>query len=935
MEKQTNVQVEAQNTEKNDIGLEIQNESRGPAYVAAFVCFGAAMIDVALAIMNQWPIWIPVVIIVQMIIIFATAFAKRVPLKIQSFIFITFTLNTIFLGGLHMENFYVTFIMLTGSFLLGSYYHDVYLLVYQFILVMVVDALYMFVFRIADVGNGAGALYFAMAFFIQVCTCVTLEINILADNRVRQELIESAYKAEQAERSKSDFLANMSHEIRTPMNAIIGMCELILREGSLSQNVREFCGNIQNSGRNLLSIINDILDFSKIESGKMELIEEEFNIASTLNDVINMTMTRMGDKKLEFIVQVDPGIPKGLLGDELRLRQIMINILTNAVKYTNEGVITLRVDKTIRKYGVNLDVSVKDTGIGITKENMEKLFNSFQQVDTKKNRSVEGTGLGLVITKRLLACMGGFINVKSEYGKGTEFRFVVPLRVKDKLPFIHVENSDSVSAATFIEVDKFGRTKLRDEYKKFIAEIGESIQVRNFICRRFDDLKLRIEKGNITHCFIGKEEYLQYKEYFERMADKINIVIVQDRRDSVEVPPNMRCIYKPIYELPIASILNNESMIADIQQAKAGSISFTAPKARILIVDDNAVNLQVASGLMQPYKMQIITVNSGSDAIRILGSKDFDLVFMDHMMPEMDGVEATKIIRSKPEEYYKKLPIIALTANAVGGAREMFMANGFNGFLAKPIELSALDRVLRQNLREELIQKLSETQMKQPQDEKKEEMVVDESVSEAINVKTGLFYTGGSKEAYMSILDTYVGKGNEKLDQIKELFEKKDWKNYIIEAHALKSSSLSIGAKELSELAKKLELSGKAGDMDVIIQNHDKMYEMYAQVLTLGKKLLADNAEKAEDTDATENAENLKEMEEAAFDEMITRMKAACEAFDGDELVAISQEVSGFAYQKTALKPYLDKICEAANDFEYELAEKIVLELVTVKEGEA
>ncbi|MGN1136192.1 MAG: sensor histidine kinase, partial [Oscillospiraceae bacterium] len=264
-------------------------------------------------------------------------------------------------------------------------------------------------------------------------------------------LADAIDQVEAANSSKSNFLANMSHEIRTPMNAIVGMTELILREHDISETVQENCFNIQNSGRSLLSIINDILDFSKIESGKMELIEEEFNIASTLNDVINMAITRKADKKLEIIVHADPEIPCGLIGDEIRIRQVIINLVTNAIKYTNEGCVSIRVSQTKHKYGINLSVSVSDTGIGITEQNLEKLFSSFQQVDTKKNRAVEGTGLGLAISKRLITQMGGFINVTSKYGKGSEFRFVIPLKVSNAKPFVTITGADKIHAAGYID----------------------------------------------------------------------------------------------------------------------------------------------------------------------------------------------------------------------------------------------------------------------------------------------------------------------------------------------------------------------------------------------------------------------------------------------------------------------------------------------------
>ena len=295
---------------------------------------------------------------------------------------------------------------------------------------------------------------FGLLWLLVVITIIYL---IGAEYKVQQseELRLAKIAAEEANRAKSDFLANMSHEIRTPMNAIVGMCELILRDQNISGSVRENCFNLQSSGRSLLSIINDILDFSKIESGKMELIEAEFDLASMLNDVINMTMTRKGDKKIEVMVHADPDIPRSLIGDEVRIRQIMINLMTNAVKFTHTGAVTLKVSYSPQDYGINLKISVEDTGIGITEENLEKLFSSFQQVDTRKNRSIEGTGLGLAISKRLVTQMNGFINVSSVYGQGSVFSFVIPLKVSDSCPFITVNEPEKLNVAVYIDFGKF------------------------------------------------------------------------------------------------------------------------------------------------------------------------------------------------------------------------------------------------------------------------------------------------------------------------------------------------------------------------------------------------------------------------------------------------------------------------------------------------
>ncbi len=737
-------------------------------------------------------------------------------------------------------------------------------------------------------------------------------------------LSEAVSDAENANKTKGDFLANMSHEIRTPMNAIVGMCELILRERDISETVREYCFNIQNSGRSLLAIINDILDFSKIESGKMELIEDEFNIASTLNDVINMAMTRKGDKKLELAVHVDPDIPMGLIGDEIRIRQIIINLVTNAIKYSNEGCVSIRVSQTKHDYGINLSVSVSDTGIGITEEDLEKLFSSFQQVDTKKNRSVEGTGLGLAISKRLITRMGGFINVSSEYGKGSEFRFVIPLKVKNPSPFISLKEPDKIHAAGYINFNKFTFRETAEEYRTLIGELGRDLRTDIRLYGSMEELKKAASENAFTHIFAAREEYIADADFFAEAAAKSEVIVVQDRTDAVDVPEGIKCLFKPFYILSVAAVFNHENILTNLSDRRNANIRFVAPKARILVVDDNPINLKVAVGLMRPYHMQVITADSAKAAISMLRSKDFHIVFMDHMMPETDGVEAAKMIRDMNDEYYKKLPIIALTANAVNGAREMFLNAGMNDFIAKPIELSALDRALKAWLPKELMKTPSDGERYADDRRRSVTTAKPESGSELFSPETGIFYTGGDLDAYLEILEVYVRKSEEKREYIQKLFEEKSWKNYVIEVHALKSTSMTIGSKLLSERAKELELAGKAGNYRLIEEKNAALMELYGKVAEEGGQYLDEYRSPAETAEAPEetSAEQLPEIGYEKVMEYIDGIKAACEEFDGDAIADICTEAAGYACGGTALKTLFDGIKASADDFEYDEAKE-------------
>ena len=541
---------------------------------------------------------------------------------------------------------------------------------------------------------------FPIIYISEMIMCFIMQYRVFKYRSEQEHLLQEAKRANQ---SKSEFLANMSHEIRTPMNSIMGMCELILNE-DISDDIRENSNNIYISGKNLLGIINDLLDFSKIESGKMDLVEDTYQLSSLLNDVINMAVARKGEKEIEFMVDCDSNIPDKLYGDEIRIRQILINLLTNAIKFTREGGVLFKVTARREEYGVNLNFVVKDSGIGIKEENLHKIFRSFSQVDTKKNRAIEGTGLGLAISKQLVAKMGGFIKVESEYGKGTEFSVVIPQKVIEDKPIIEVKDREKIRALTYIGLNKFDHPFVAKQYVKIIKNIVRDLDIEHHFCAKREQAFSELESGkSYTHLFLAREEYLQDKSYFDALAKKLVIVVVQDHKNHIKLGEGIRNIYKPFYVLPVGNALNGERLSFKVGTQSMKRQNFEAPEARVLVVDDNMMNLKVATGLLRPYKMEVRTVDSGVEALRVIQKQKFDLVFMDHMMPEMDGVEAVHHIRELREQYYKEVPIVALTANAVNGAREMFLQEGFQDFLAKPIETGSMERILKRWLPKELL----------------------------------------------------------------------------------------------------------------------------------------------------------------------------------------------------------------------------------------
>lgn len=776
------------------------------------------------------------------------------------------------------------------------------------------------------VNSSAKSLLISISAALFICLIIGIICTMYAAKKLMSQLNEAIIAANAANETKGSFLANMSHEIRTPINAVIGMNEMILRENT-DPNITGYALDIAAASRSLISIINDILDFSKIESGKIEIVENEFNIASIINDVVNMSIARLGEKDLEIFVSADPDIPVGIIGDEMRIHQIIVNLMTNGIKYTNHGFVTLKLSCTKQDYGINLDISVKDSGIGITEENMEKLFTSFQQVDTKRNRSVEGTGLGLAITKRLITVMGGFISVSSEYGVGSEFKVTIPLKVSDASPFISLTSPEKIHAACLFSSDGLDAVTAREQ-RKITEEMSGQLNIDMHTFDSADKVKALIAEGKLNTVFTDRTFYLGDKDHWDSISRDITLTVVQSRINAVKLPDNIRCIYKPFYTMSAAAVLNNDYSAAFLSERRNSSVRFVAPDAKILIVDDNAVNLKVAAGLMKPYQMKIFTADSGQKAIAMLEeSPDFDIVFMDHMMPVMDGVEAVGIIRKKSGEYFQKVPIVALTANTVNDSREMFLRSGFDDFLAKPIEVSMLERILKKHLpkalRKHIHDSSAASEYKGPERRGADKAPASQNSDSSVmfSPKKGLSYVGGDEDVYNEILEVYLKNGNELLQRIRSLFEAGDIKNYTIEVHALKSTSLSIGAEPLSKLAKELETAGKAGNTDIISEKNDSLLSMYGEILETVRSYLAEkgigNQSEAESGDeptelAKIGADRLKEL--------IKQFEAACGNFDCDETIKIADEASQYCFNGKPLKEYFGTASALAADFEYESA---------------
>ena len=542
---------------------------------------------------------------------------------------------------------------------------------------------------------------------------------------------EAKENALNASKAKSDFLANMSHEIRTPINAVLGMDEMILRESN-DDAIRQYAVNIKQAGNSLLGIINDVLDFSKIESGKMDLLPETYDISSILVDLVTIISDRARRKKLALELHINPDIPKLLVGDSIRIKQCILNLLTNAVKYTMEGKVIFTVDYSTDilpdgKHGIWLRVMVEDTGIGIKESDIEKLFAPFERIEENRNRTIEGTGLGLNIVQKILVLMGSKLDVRSEYGKGSVFSFSVWQDVTDVEPI-----------------------------------------------------------GDIM------EAYHKRVMFMEKYTEKL-----------------------------------------------------FAPRARILFVDDTVINLEVVKGLLKNTKIQLDTATSGKETLEKVRQNTYDILFIDHRMPEMDGMETLMAIQNLSDNKCLGKPCIALTANAINGAREMYLAAGFTDYLSKPVSPEKLEEMIIRYLPPEYIESPEGHAEPESKEKKQTESPVAQKSYEAadessfipqiegIDSSVGI-QNCGETELFVEMLGLVYQGIDENKQAIEDFLEKEDWENYRIKVHSLKSTSRLIGALELSDKAALLEKAATDGNIDFIKEKTEEvllLYETFRQKL--------------------------------------------------------------------------------------------------------
>ncbi len=696
---------------------------------------------------------------------------------------------------------------------------------------------------------------------------------------------------EAAGRQNAEFLSNVSHELRTPINMVLGISEVALGK-DLTPEMREDMRSIQLAGKRLSSQINNILDYTESVEGTLTAANEEYMITSVINDVITMATVQTNKQHLELVFDIDPNIPSLLIGDAEKISHVLKILLENSIKFTDEGGVNICVGFRTESYGINLTIDISDTGIGMTSSQLTQIHDDFYQADSSSRRFSGGLGLGIPIARALLHAMGGFIHFESKAHEGLDAHITIPQGVANAAPSIVIPHTDQLCIACYFKPDRFGADEVRKYYDKMILRLVDGLGIEGYQAHNFEGLLKIKSEHKLSHVFIAQAEYLENTSYYEDLARILRVVVIADQTFTLSKDSRLLIIRKPLFVLSIVNLLNGEiQRSASENNQTAGRRHFSCTGVRALAVDDEEMNLVVAKGILGSYGIQVDTCLSGKAAIEKCINMSYDLIFLDHMMPGFDGMETLRRIREIDNGIYKDLPIIALTANTISGAREMFKSEGFTEFVPKPIERTILERVLRRVLPEHCIQyeqydelpALESSPNKEPaqppappapengqqadpapsavssEEPQPESVAPDDTEPQAaqtepapeaheslpyaglakagINAQMGLDYCCGEVDFYCEMLQMFCFQSSEKKEEISALYAAANWEDYAVKVHALKSTSLTIGAEELSAQAKALEQAGKKGDTEYIRANHPALLQLYEEVCESISKL--------------------------------------------------------------------------------------------------
>ncbi|MBR6223930.1 MAG: response regulator [Lachnospiraceae bacterium] len=647
---------------------------------------------ISVSIMLDWEFWVPPVVIFGLAAAWFIHIIQYGSYTARENYFFVFSVLVAFYHGVHYTSFFDVFVVISYlmvTFALTGRKEFQVLFLTEFFILMVIQV----ILSITTHNVEMDSLNIARVSFHSVA--LICEYRIIVEfikrlNKDKGELLRMSAEREADKIETEDFLVNVSHELRTPVNVINGMSGIILKKEE-----REDIASIRDAGLRLSHQIEDIQDYSEIQRGNVVLENDKYMITSLLNDIVVDRRNVENESKVELIVELDPDIPNMMRGDAGKIDKIIRHLLSNGFKYTKAGCVFLKVTGIKRDYGINLIIEVTDTGIGMASSDLERISKGIYQIDRKRNRSTGGIGLGLPVVYGFVREMKGFVTIESEKGLGTTVRISIAQEIVDPEPCLPLDNNAHINALFHMSPNDKKSIKTREYYKRLATDIAAAYRIDLFFAPAKKEINKILDRNDITHIFMGEEEYLADPAYFEKITKEgIAVAVISDRGFKLKNDSRVTLLPKPLNSYSIIGALNRE--IREISSYGFGVEEKIAELdgLRSLVVDDEPMNLVVATGLFKEYKMLVDTASSGMEAIEKFATNEYDVIFMDHMMPEMDGVEAMKKIRDLAVNQGKGVKIIALTANAISGAREMFLSEGFDGFISKPINTRDFERTM-------------------------------------------------------------------------------------------------------------------------------------------------------------------------------------------------------------------------------------------------
>lgn len=753
-----------------------------------------------------------------------------------------------------------------------------------------------------------------------------IKSNMRRREDARRELEAEVSHLTEVNRRTENFLTNVSHELRTPINAVTGITAVMLKNESDKEKQKDILA-IQSAGQRLYGQIEDILDYTEIDTGRICVVQENYMISSIVNDLVMGGQFDQKDEAPELILDVDMKLPSMLEGDGRKIKKILKHLVGNAVKFTRTGGIYVHIYGMKRDYGINLCICVSDTGEGISPEKLSRITEQFYQSSEGENRKAGGLGLGLSIVQGLVLAMKGFMQIHSEVGKGTTVEISIPQKIADEAHGMILTKKEELCTACYLRQERYKHAKVRNFYNDTISHLAAGLDLTIHRIFHLEELKKLTSIYQLTHLLISRAEYEEDPEWFEALAVRTQVVVIAG--GDFKLPPGSRMLLmkKPFFTLPIVHILNAEKTE---QPQMWENMRMLCPGVRVLVVDDEPMNLMVAQGILSDYQMEVKTAESGMEAIEICEKEDFDLLFLDHMMPKMDGVETLHRIRKILEESKRNITAIAFTANAVSGAREMFYREGFDEFISKPIELLEMERVLRRVLPQTKIAYVFDLKRNRPGDiarpeaeavSAQEETCQDSATAvlaetpacdmssdwlcqlkeAGINTAAGLQYSRGDVDFYRQIVEKFRSDSKKNVEKLTNFYENRNWGDYRISVHALKSTAKMIGADDFSELAKAAEDASKNMDVIYLDENQGALLLAYEQL-----------------TDQLTSALNPESVQEAAV------------AKENGEK---ANDASGEMMPREELREHLSQLFDCLKTFEAERAEGIIKSLSGVSSG--